>query len=59
LHPHTKLIPEADIYRLVMRSKLPSAVQFQDWVVEEVLPLDPRYRWQDRQLLHAASALAV
>ena len=38
MHPHTKLIPEADIYRLVMRSKLPSAVQFEEWVVEEVLP---------------------
>ncbi|MFD2111173.1 BRO family protein [Thiorhodococcus fuscus] len=38
LHPHTKLIPEADIYRLVMRSKLPSAVEFEEWVVEEVLP---------------------
>lgn len=32
------LIREADVYRLVMRSKLPSAERFQDWVVEEVLP---------------------
>ena len=32
------LIHEADVYRLVMRSKLPSAERFQDWVVEEVLP---------------------
>lgn len=31
-------IPESDVYRLVMRSKLPSAERFQDWVVEEVLP---------------------
>lgn len=31
-------IPESDVYRLVMRSKLPQAEQFQDWVVEEVLP---------------------
>lgn len=31
-------IPESDVYRLVMRSKLPDAEQFQDWVVEEVLP---------------------
>ena len=31
-------IPESDIYRLVMRSKLPSAEIFQDWVVKEVLP---------------------
>lgn len=32
------VIPEADLYRLVMRSKLPTAERFQDWVVEEVLP---------------------
>lgn len=31
-------IPESDVYRLVMRSKLPSAEKFQDWVVETVLP---------------------
>lgn len=35
---NVKFIPEADVYRLVMRSKLPGAEQFQDWVVEEVLP---------------------
>ena len=33
-----KYIPESDIYRLVMSSKLPYAVRFQDWVCEEVLP---------------------
>lgn len=32
------IIPESDVYRLVMRSNLPSAKKFQDWVVEEVLP---------------------
>lgn len=32
------LIPERDVYRLVMRSKLPSAERFTDWVVGEVLP---------------------
>lgn len=32
------IIPESDVYRLVMRSNLPGAVEFQDWVVEEVLP---------------------
>ncbi len=31
-------IPEFDVYRLILRSKLPQAEQFQDWVVEEVLP---------------------
>lgn len=34
----TRYISEADIYRLVMRSKLPEAERFQDWVCEEVLP---------------------
>jgi len=32
-----KFIPESDVFRLVMRSKLPGAERFQDWVVEEVL----------------------
>lgn len=31
-------ISEADLYRLVMNSTLPDAVEFQDWVVREVLP---------------------
>jgi len=39
----TKYIPESDIYRLVMRSKLPEAERFQDWVVEEVLPSIRKY----------------
>ena len=33
-----QIIPESDVYRLIMRSKLESAESFQDWVVEEVLP---------------------
>lgn len=33
-----KYIPESDVYRLVMRSKLPQAEQFQDWVCDEILP---------------------
>lgn len=32
------IIPESDVYRLIMRSNLPNAERFQDWVVEEVLP---------------------
>ena len=32
------IIPDSDVYRLVMRSKLPAAEQFQTWVCEEVLP---------------------
>jgi prophage antirepressor-like protein len=32
------IIPERDIYRLVMRSRLPQAEAFEEWVVGEVLP---------------------
>lgn len=32
------LIPERDVYRLIMRSKLPAAEAFEEWVVAEVLP---------------------
>lgn len=32
------IIPESDVYRLVMRSNLPAATEFQDWVCEEVIP---------------------
>lgn len=33
-----KVIPEGDIYRLITRSKLPSAEKFETWVFDEVLP---------------------
>lgn len=33
-----KYIPEGDVYRLIMHSKLPSAERFECWVVDEVLP---------------------
>jgi prophage antirepressor-like protein len=33
-----KFIPESDVFRLIMSSKLPEAEKFQDWVFEEVLP---------------------
>lgn len=32
------LIPEGDVYRLIMKSKLPSAEKFESWVFDEVLP---------------------
>lgn len=32
------IIPEGDIYRLIIRSKLPSAEKFESWVFDEVLP---------------------
>lgn len=38
LHSATTMILERDIYRLVMRSKLPSAERFEEWVVGTVLP---------------------
>lgn len=31
-------IPEGDIYRLVVRSKLPTATKFEGWVFDEVIP---------------------
>ena len=31
-------IPEGDVYRLIMKSKLPSAEKFESWVMDEVLP---------------------
>lgn len=33
-----KFIPEGDLYRLIARSKLPAAEQFERWVFDEVLP---------------------
>ena len=33
-----QIIPERDMYRLVMKSKLPAAEQFEEWVVGQVLP---------------------
>lgn len=38
LGPSANIIPERDVYRLVMRSKLPQAERFEEWVVSEVLP---------------------
>jgi len=37
-NPNAKAIPESDVYRLIMRSRLKSAERFEDWVTEEVLP---------------------
>ena len=31
-------IPEGDVYRLIVHSKLPSAERFEKWVMEDVLP---------------------
>lgn len=32
------IIPESDLYRLIMKSNMPGAEAFQDWIAEEVLP---------------------
>ena len=37
-------IPESDLYRLILKSQLPSAERFEDWIVEEVLP-SIRKKW--------------
>ena len=34
----TKFIPEGDVYRLIIRSKLPAAEKFERWVFDEILP---------------------
>ena len=36
-------IPEGDLYRLIARSKLPSAERFERWVFDEVLPSIRKY----------------
>lgn len=33
-----RFIPESDLYRLIINSKLPTAQQFERWVMEDVLP---------------------
>lgn len=33
-----KIIPEGDVYRLVIKSKLPTAERFESWIFDEVLP---------------------
>lgn len=37
-NPNVTIIPERDVYRLILRSKLPAAERFEDWVVGTVLP---------------------
>ncbi|MDM5138434.1 BRO family protein [Aeromonas bestiarum] len=39
----TVLIPESDLYRLIMRSRLESAERFEDWITETVLPSIRKY----------------
>ena len=36
-------IPEGDLYRLIVNSKLPAAERFERWVFDEVLPALRKY----------------
>ena len=48
-------IPESDLYRLVFRSKLPTAEKFTDWVTTEVLPTIRKHgAYMTRETLQAA-----
>lgn len=38
LDQQTVIIPESDVYRLILRSNLPAAESFENWLMEEVLP---------------------
>lgn len=38
LDPQTVVLPEPDVLRLIVRSRLPAAERFERWVFEEVLP---------------------
>ena len=43
VQPHTVIIPESDVFRLIMRSRIKSAVEFQDYLYDTVLPSLRRY----------------
>ncbi|BAE72377.1 BRO-d [Hyphantria cunea nucleopolyhedrovirus] len=38
LHPHTVLVTKEGVIQLIMKSKLPYAVELQAWLLEEVIP---------------------
>lgn len=38
LHPMTKFINEAGLYELILKSKMPNAKDFKNWVIEHLLP---------------------
>ncbi|ACI28785.1 BRO-C [Agrotis ipsilon multiple nucleopolyhedrovirus] len=38
LQPHTILITKSGVIQLIMKSKLPYAVELQEWLLEEVIP---------------------
>ncbi len=54
----TKVMPERDVYRLIMRSKMPAAEAFEEWVVGEVLPSIRKTGGYQRKLSPAEQLLA-
>lgn len=51
-------IPEGDVYRLIVRSNLPAAEQFEKWVFEEVLPSIRKHgMWAKEELLNNPDVL--
>jgi prophage antirepressor-like protein len=36
--PQTRFIPESDVWRLIIKSRLPEAERIEEWIMEEVLP---------------------
>lgn len=38
MHPHTVLITKSGVIQLIMKSKLPYAIELQEWLLEEVIP---------------------
>ncbi|QVU21319.1 bro-a [Troides aeacus nucleopolyhedrovirus] len=38
LQPHTVLITKSGMIQLIMKSKLPYAIELQEWILEEVIP---------------------
>ena len=46
----TAFIPEGDVYRLIISSKLPSAEKFERWVFDEVLPAIRTFSFNDSQV---------
>jgi prophage antirepressor-like protein len=55
---NVKVIPERDLYRLVMRSKMPAAEAFEEWVVGEILPSIRKTGGYQRPLSPAEQLLA-
>jgi len=50
-----RVIPEGDLYRLIMKSQLPTAEKFERWVFDEVLPSIRKHgAYMTPQTLHEA-----